>query len=164
MSYPAGMQRIGIGYDSHRFAPDRPLVLGGVRIDHDLGLSGHSDADVVLHAVTDAILGAISAGDIGDHFADSDPQWAGAASAPFVRRALELAGREGLRVGNCDVTVIAEAPRLAGVKRLIAENVAGILGVDPQLVSIKATTNEGMGAIGRGEGILAVAVVLLTSE
>ena len=158
------MQRIGLGYDVHRLAPGRPLVLGGVRIQHDRGLAGHSDADVVLHAVTDAILGAIAAGDIGEHFPDSDPKWAGADSAVFVAGALDLAAGQGCRVGNCDVTIIAERPKLTPHKTAMQRRIAELLGVEPSGVSVKAKTNEGMGCIGRGEGIAAVAVVMLTDK
>jgi len=155
------MARIGLGYDSHRFEAGRDLVLGGVRVEHDRGLAGHSDADAVLHAITDAILGAIAAGDIGEHFPDADPQWAGADSAIFLKHALKLAGEEGYRLGNCDVTIITELPRLADRKQAIRQNIAGLLGIGVEAVSVKATTNEGMGAIGRGEGLGAFAVVIL---
>ncbi len=137
------------------------MILGGVRIEHDRGLSGHSDADAVLHAITDAILGAISAGDIGELFPDTDPQWSGADSAIFVRHAVKLAGEQGCRVGNCDVTIIAEQPRLTPYKQQMCSRIAELLGVKPQAISVKAKTNEQMGAIGRGEGIAAIAVVLL---
>jgi len=156
------MQRIGLGYDVHRFAPGRPLVLGGVKIEHDWGLEGHSDADAVLHAVTDAILGALAAGDIGEYFPDSDPKWAGADSAVFVRHALKLAGERRCRVGNCDVTIIAETPLLGPYKQAIRENLAKLLGVDVSAVGVKATTNEGLGSIGRSEGLAAMAAVILT--
>ena len=138
------------------------MVLGGVRLDHDRGLAGHSDADAVLHAVTDAILGAIGAGDIGEQFGDDDPRWAGADSAAFVTRAVELAAAQGFRAGNCDVTVLAESPKLGAHKILMRDRSAELLGIDAGLVSVKAKTNEGMGFIGRGEGIAAMAVVLLT--
>ena len=155
------MFRIGFGYDSHRFAAGRPLMLGGVRIEHELGLAGHSDADAVLHAVTDAVLGAIAAGDIGERFPDSDPRWRGADSAVFVAEAVRLAAERGLRVVNCDVTVLAEAPRLGGDKARMAGRIAELLGVAPDAVAVKAKTNEQMGAIGRKEGIAALAAVLL---
>jgi len=162
--YPLGMDRIGFGYDSHRFQADRPLVLGGVRIDHDSGLAGHSDADAVLHAVTDAILGAIGAEDIGEHFPDSDPQWAGADSAAFVTRAVELAAAQAFRTANCDITVLAESPKLGPHKTPMQNRIAELLGIDAGLVCVKAKTNEGMGFIGRGEGIAAMAVILLTQS
>ena len=156
-----GMMKIGFGYDSHRFAPDRPLILGGVRIEHDRGLAGHSDADAVLHAVTDALLGALAAGDIGEHFSDKDPRWARADSAAFVRYAVELACRAGCRVGNCDVTIVAQEPRLAAYKEPMRSRIAELLGVEPASVSVKAKTNEGMGFVGRAEGLAAMAAVLL---
>ncbi|MGB2819426.1 MAG: 2-C-methyl-D-erythritol 2,4-cyclodiphosphate synthase [Phycisphaerae bacterium] len=158
------MLRIGLGYDSHRLTPGRPLVLGGVHIEHEQGLAGHSDADAVLHAVTDAILGALAAGDIGDVFPDSDPRWADADSAVFVAEAMRLAAERGCKVANCDVTVLAEAPRLGPHKRRMAERIAELLGAAPEAVSVKAKTNERMGAIGRQEGVAAIAVVLLIAR
>ena len=155
------MLRVGLGYDAHRFAAGRPLMLGGVRIDFDRGLAGHSDADAVLHAIADAILGAVAAGDIGELFPDTDDQWAGADSAVFVSRAVELAARDGYAVVNCDVTVLAEAPRLGPYKQKMSERIAALLGTPPQAVSVKAKTNEQMGAIGRAEGLAALAVVLV---
>jgi len=160
-AYAVGMFRIGFGYDSHRFAAGRPLMLGGVRIEHELGLAGHSDADAVLHAITDAVLGAIAAGDIGERFPDSDPRWKGADSAVFVAEAVRLAAERGCRVVNCDVTVLAEAPRLGPDKARMAGRIAELLGVAPDAVAVKAKTNEQMGAIGRKEGIAALAAVLL---
>ena len=158
------MLRIGLGYDSHRFAVGRPLVLGGVRIEHEQGLAGHSDADAVLHAVTDAILGALAAGDVGEVFPDSDPRWADVDSAVFVAEAMRLAAEQGCKVVNCDVTVLAEAPRLGPYKRRMAERIAELLGVAPEAVSVKAKTNERMGAIGRREGVAAMAAVLLAAD
>ncbi|MHC4984066.1 MAG: 2-C-methyl-D-erythritol 2,4-cyclodiphosphate synthase [Planctomycetota bacterium] len=157
------MQRIGFGYDIHRFGAATGLKLGGVRVEHERGLVGHSDGDAVLHAVTDAILGAIAAGDIGQHFPDSDPKWAGADSAIFVQRALQIASESGFRVGNCDVTIIAQEPRLATYKAQMQAKIAELLGVEPEAVSVKAKTNEEMGCIGRGEGIAAMAAVLLAN-
>ena len=156
------MYRIGIGYDSHRFVEGRPLVLGGVRIDHPLGLGGHSDGDAVLHAVTDAVLGAIGADDIGQLFPDDDPKYAGADSAQFVRRAVALAGEKGYRAANCDVTVIAETPRLGEHKAAMRQTLAALLDLPPDAIAVKAKTNETMGAIGRGEGIAVMAAVMLT--
>ncbi|MCE5325208.1 MAG: 2-C-methyl-D-erythritol 2,4-cyclodiphosphate synthase [Planctomycetaceae bacterium] len=158
------MNRIGMGYDSHRLVSGRPLILGGVQIEHDLGLTGHSDADAVLHAITDAILGAIAAGDIGELFPDTDPQWAGADSQVFLRRAVSLAAQGGYRVSNCDVTIIAQQPKLSPFKPQMQASIAKIIGVDIAAVSVKAKTNEGMGPIGRGEGIAVMAAVLLTTE
>lgn len=155
------MVRIGMGYDCHRFAAGRALVLGGVRIEHEMGLVGHSDADAVLHAVTDAILGALAAGDIGERFPDTDPKWAGADSAVFVAEAVRLAAEQGCRVTNCDVTILAEAPKLGPHKRQMAERIAELLGVAPGAVGVKAKTSERMGFTGRGEGLAAFAVVLL---
>lgn len=158
------MQRIGFGFDSHRLEAGRPLMLGGVHVEHDRGLAGHSDADVVLHAITDAILGAVAAGDIGELFPDSDPQWAGADSAVFVAESLRLAGDLGCRVVNCDVTILAESPHLGADKPRMRERIAALLGVDAGAVSVKAKTGEGLGPIGRGEGIAAMAAVLLTEK
>lgn len=158
------MQRIGLGYDSHRFVAGRPLVLGGVRIAHERGLAGHSDADAVLHAITDAVLGAVGAGDIGELFADSDPQWRDADSSRFLHKAVSIAKQNGYVIGNCDVTVIAEVPKLSPHKQAMRQNIAALLGVDRQAVSVKAKTNEGMGFIGRGEGIACLAVVRLDSQ
>ena len=150
-----------MGYDSHRFAAGRALMLGGVRIEHDRGLAGHSDADAALHAVTDAILGALGAGDIGEIFPDSDARWKGADSAVFVRHAAELAARAGLHIANCDVTIITEMPKLGAHKPAMRESIAKLLGVTVDRVSVKAKTNEALGWIGRGEGLAAVAVVLV---
>ena len=158
------MFRVGMGYDSHRFAPGRPLVLGGVRLDHPQGLAGHSDADALLHAVTDAVLGALAAGDIGEHFPDTDPRHENADSAAFLQAACRLAAERGCRVVNCDATVLAEAPRLGPHKRAIRRRLAELLGVGEGDVSVKAKTNEGMGPVGRGEGIACMAVVLLARE
>ncbi|HUT02130.1 MAG TPA: 2-C-methyl-D-erythritol 2,4-cyclodiphosphate synthase [Phycisphaerae bacterium] len=156
------MMRIGFGYDSHRFVAGRPLVLGGVRIEHAQGLAGHSDADAVLHAVTDAVLGALAAGDIGERFPDTDARWADADSAQFVAEAMRLAAAQGCTVANCDVTILAEAPKLGPYKRRMAERIAELLGAAPESVSVKAKTNEQMGAIGRQEGLAVMAAVLLT--
>jgi len=155
------MFRTGFGYDSHRLTPDRPLMLGGVRVENDLGLAGHSDGDVALHAVTDAILGAIGAGDIGEQFPQTDPRWAGADSSLFVKHALTLARQRGYFVNNCDVTILAERPTLQPYKQAMREAIAGLLEVEVAATAVKAKTNEGMGFIGRGEGIAALAVVTL---
>jgi 2-C-methyl-D-erythritol 2,4-cyclodiphosphate synthase len=153
--------RVGLGYDSHRFIEGRPLVLGGVTIDHALGLDGHSDADAVAHAVTDALLGAAGLGDIGRHFPPTDERWRGADSIDLLRRAGALAAEQNYQVVNVDVTVVCEAPRMAPHAAAMCERIAGALGIAPRLVSVKAKTNEGMGWIGRGEGIAAMAVVLV---
>ena len=158
------MERIGLGYDSHRFADGRPLVLGGVAIQYDQGLAGHSDADVLLHAVTDALLGAVGAGDIGDLFPDTDPQWAGADSGGFVRHAMGIIKQAGYRVANCDTVIIAEQPKLTPYKDQMRAALGQLLDVDASAVSVKAKTSDRMGAIGRGEGIAAMALILLTQD
>ncbi|HUF54768.1 MAG TPA: 2-C-methyl-D-erythritol 2,4-cyclodiphosphate synthase [Dehalococcoidia bacterium] len=153
--------RVGIGYDIHRFAERRRLVLGGVLIEGEQGLAGHSDADVVLHAVIDALLGAAGRADIGTHFPDSDEQYHNAPSTELLERVLEMVRDDGYEPGNVDVTIIAEAPRLAPYVPEMRAHIANTMGVLQGHVSIKATTNEGIGAIGRGEGIAAMAVALL---
>lgn len=149
--------RIGTGYDVHPFAPGDAVWLGGVRIPHTAKLQGHSDADVALHALTDAILGAIGEGDIGTHFPPSDMQWKGAASTVFLRRAGELVAKIGGRIVNLDVTIVAEAPRIAGHAPAMCAVIAETLGISATRVAIKATTNEKLGFIGREEGIVAIA-------
>lgn len=158
------MYRIGNGYDIHRLVEGRPLVLGGERIQYHYGLEGHSDADVVLHALGDAMLGAVALGDIGKHFPPKDPQWKDADSADLLARIVEMVADTGYRVVNCDLTVIADAPRLWRYRKRISKRIAGILGVKVGDVGFKATTSEGLGALGRREGIAAMAVVLLTAE
>ncbi|HSJ06976.1 MAG TPA: 2-C-methyl-D-erythritol 2,4-cyclodiphosphate synthase [Longimicrobiales bacterium] len=153
--------RVGLGFDSHRFAAGRPLVLGGVTIDHAAGLLGHSDADAVAHAVTDAVLGAAGLGDIGRHFPPTDERWKDADSLDLLRRAAQLAEEENYQVVNVDVTVVCEAPRLAPHVDEMGRRLAAALGIAPRLVSVKGKTNEGMGWVGRGEGIAAMAVVLV---
>jgi 2-C-methyl-D-erythritol 2,4-cyclodiphosphate synthase len=143
---------VGIGYDTHRFAEGRDLILGGVKIEHELGLAGHSDADVLTHAVIDALLGAAGQGDIGDRFPDDDPRWEGADSLGLLE--FVMAELEGSPV-NVDATVICERPKLGPHKAAIAARLSEAVGAP---VSVKATTNEGMGAIGRGEGVAAIAV------
>jgi 2-C-methyl-D-erythritol 2,4-cyclodiphosphate synthase len=152
---------VGQGYDVHRLVAGRELWLGGERIPFECGLEGHSDADVLLHALGDALLGACGLGDLGRHFPPDDPRWQGAASSDLLRRIVEMARQAGWRVVNCDLTLIAEAPKLAPYRGAIAGRVAGILGVEPGAVGLKATTNEGLGSIGRGEGMAALAVVLV---
>lgn len=158
------MTRIGIGYDSHRFAAGRPLILGGQRIPHDMGLDGHSDADAVAHAVTDAILGAAAAGDIGALFPDTDPRWKDADSMALLRQARVVVEARGYRVAQADVTVITEAPRLAAHTPAMAGALADALGVAPGDVGVKAKTNERMGFIGRGEGLAVIAVATLEAR
>ena len=153
--------RTGIGYDSHRFAEGIPLRLGGVTIPHSHGLKGHSDGDAVLHAITDALLGAAALGDIGGFFPDTDPRWKGADSVTFIRGAVEALA--GLRLGivNVDVTVITELPKLAPHIEAMCAQTAAALGIPMERVSIKAKTNEGMGWIGQGEGLATIAVATL---
>jgi len=145
--------RIGIGYDIHRLAPNRPLVLGGVRIDSELGLAGHSDADVVLHALCDALLGAAGLGDIGDLFPDTDPAYQGADSGQFVAEVLQRVTQAGFSTCNVDIIIHAERPRLGALKGRIRQSVADLLHLPPSAIGIKATTNEGLDAVGRGEAI-----------
>ncbi len=153
--------RVGQGYDIHRFAPDRPLVLGGVKIRETDGLLGHSDADVLIHAVMDALLGAAGLPDIGHWFPDTDARFAGVSSLALLERVRETIEKAGHSVGNLDVTVLAEAPKLAPHKEKMKENLANALQISPRQISVKATTNETLGAIGRREGIAAMAVALL---
>jgi 2-C-methyl-D-erythritol 4-phosphate cytidylyltransferase/2-C-methyl-D-erythritol 2,4-cyclodiphosphate synthase len=163
-SRPARTGRAGTGYDLHRLVPGRPLVLGGVTIPAERGALGHSDADVVCHAVTDAILGAVCLGDIGRHFPDSDPRWAGASSLDLLKRAVGLADAQGFEVGNVDVTIVLEAPKIRDHVAAMRAAVAGAIGIDPARVSIKGKTNEGLDAVGRGEAVAAHAVALLRSR
>lgn len=153
--------RIGHGYDSHRFAAGRPLILGGVTIPSDLGLAGHSDADAVAHAITDAILGAAGLGDIGRHFPDDDAAWKDADSMVLLQRAVNLLEGENFQVVNVDVTVVAERPRIGPHAEAMRERVASVLGISPGHVSVKGKSNEGMGWVGRGEGIAVFAVALV---
>jgi 2-C-methyl-D-erythritol 2,4-cyclodiphosphate synthase len=150
--------RLGIGYDSHRFTEGRPLVLGGIRIPHSHGLAGHSDADAVAHALTDAILGAAGAGDIGRLFPDTDPQWRDADSLELLARAHDTVRARGFACVQADLTIIAEQPLLAPHVDAMANNLARRLGLAEGLVSVKAKTNERMGFIGRGEGLAVIAV------
>jgi len=153
--------RIGTGFDVHAFGPGDGVMLAGVRVPHSRGVVAHSDGDVVLHALCDALLGAAGLGDIGQHFADSDPRWKGAASTVFVREVLSLLAARQLRVVNADVTVLAQEPRLAPLREAMRSSLAALLGTEQ--VNIKATTTEHLGFIGRCEGIAAQAVVLLSS-
>jgi 2-C-methyl-D-erythritol 2,4-cyclodiphosphate synthase len=153
--------RVGIGHDTHRLAEGRPLLLGGVRVEHARGLVGHSDADVVLHAVTDALLGAAGLGDIGDAYPDTDPAYAGADSRRFLTETLARLARGGWRVVNVDVTVFAQEPKLGPVKAAIRASLAGLLGLDPGSVNVKAKTGERVGHIGRAEAIGCQAVALI---
>jgi 2-C-methyl-D-erythritol 2,4-cyclodiphosphate synthase len=155
------LTRTGIGFDAHRFAEGRRLVLGGVAIPSSMGLAGHSDADVLAHAITDAILGAAGEGDIGLHFPDTDARWKDANSLDLLRRAVERIGRKGWRVANVDSTVLAETPRLAPHVAAMRAALGKAAGVKAERVSVKATTVEGMGALGRREGIAAMAVAMI---
>jgi 2-C-methyl-D-erythritol 4-phosphate cytidylyltransferase/2-C-methyl-D-erythritol 2,4-cyclodiphosphate synthase len=160
-SGPARSGRAGTGYDLHRLVPGRRLVIGGVLIPFERGALGHSDADVVCHAVTDAVLGAVGLGDIGQHFPDSDPRWKDASSIDLLAQVAALIAEHGYEVGNVDVTVILEAPKVKGYIEPMCANVARALGVARERVSIKGKTNEGVDAVGRGEAIAAHAVALL---
>lgn len=156
--------RIGHGYDVHRLVPDRRLVLGGVEIPCERGLLGHSDADVLAHAVMDALLGAAALGDIGQHFPDSDPAYAGADSLALLEQVAALLEQRGWTVGNVDATILAQRPKLAPYIPQMRENLAQRMGAGPDQVSVKATTEEGLGFTGAGEGIAAHAVALLVKN
>ena len=153
--------RVGTGYDSHRFTSGRPLILGSVRIPFEKGLAGHSDADVVAHAVTDAILGAAALGDIGTHFPPDDARWRDADSIGLLRHAVRILEERNYQVVNVDVTVIAEQPKLRPYVREMRERLADALAISPENVSVKGKTNEQMGWVGRGEGIAGMAVALI---
>jgi 2-C-methyl-D-erythritol 4-phosphate cytidylyltransferase/2-C-methyl-D-erythritol 2,4-cyclodiphosphate synthase len=156
--------RIGTGYDLHRLAEGRPLILGGITVPFDKGLVGHSDADALAHAITDAVLGAIAKGDIGRHFPDTDPQWKGASSLAMLAQAVAMARDAGFAVVNVDAVVIAERPKLTAHLAGIRASLAGVLGIDVRGVSVKGKTNEGVGEIGRGEAIAVHAVALLVQQ
>jgi 2-C-methyl-D-erythritol 2,4-cyclodiphosphate synthase len=153
--------RVGIGHDTHRLAEGRPLLLGGVRVEHPRGLVGHSDADVVLHALTDALLGAAGLGDIGDAYPDTDPQWKNADSRLFLRETLGRLNRAGWRVVNVDVIIFAQEPKLGPVKATIRGNLADLLGLPLDAVNVKAKTGERVGHIGRAEAMSCQAIALL---
>ncbi len=153
---------VGIGYDVHRLVKGRRLVLGGVEIDSPLGLEGHSDADVVIHAVCDAVLGAAALGDIGEHFPDSDPKWKNISSKVLLEHVVSLTGGKGLRANNLDVVIIAQTPKLGRKKLEMRDVMARLLDISPDRVNVKATTTEGLGDIGEGKGIAAQAVVSLS--
>ncbi|MFC5576546.1 2-C-methyl-D-erythritol 2,4-cyclodiphosphate synthase [Lysobacter niabensis] len=156
--------RIGQGFDVHAFGEGDHVFLGGVRIPHERGVVAHSDGDVAIHALCDALLGALALGDIGQHFPPGDPQWKGADSRAFLRRCNELIGERGWRVGNADITVICERPKVGPHAPAMRELLASDLGVEVTSVSVKATTSEKLGFTGRGEGIAAQAVVLLVQR
>jgi 2-C-methyl-D-erythritol 2,4-cyclodiphosphate synthase len=153
--------RVGFGHDTHRLVTGRPLILGGVTIDHDHGLLGHSDADVVLHAVADALLGAAALGDIGEHYPDTDPQWEGLDSSRLVTEVINRVTQAGWRAVNCDVVIHAERPKLSAHKPEIAANIARLTGLETSAVNVKAKTGEQLGHVGRGESIVCEVVVLL---
>ena len=153
--------RIGQGYDVHAFAEGRPLIIGGVTVPYDKGLAGHSDADVLLHAICDALLGAAGLGDIGHHFPDTDPAYAGADSRELLRKVTGLVTAQDLKIVNLDSTVIAQAPKLASYIDTMRANIADDLDVNLDCINVKATTTEKLGFTGRGEGIAAMAIVLL---
>lgn len=154
--------RVGLGHDRHRLVPGRPLMLGGVRIEHELGLDGHSDADVLLHAVTDALLGALGLGDIGEWFPNTEPRWQGADSVIFLQAATGEIRTRGWEIGNLDCTVHAERPRLSPLKQAIRSRLAELLAIPEDRINVKAKTGERVGPVGRQEAIDADAVVLLT--
>ncbi len=156
--------RTGFGYDSHRLVAGRPFMLGGIEIPHDKGGMGHSDADVLLHAITDALLGAVALGDIGLHFPDTDPEWKDADSRKLLSHVVELLREKGWIVGNMDCTVVLEQPKLRPHVDAMRSCIAGLLNVETDAVSVKASTNEKMGFTGRGEGVVAYAVVLVEEE
>jgi 2-C-methyl-D-erythritol 2,4-cyclodiphosphate synthase len=156
--------RIGNGYDVHRLVVGRKLILGGVDVPHTKGLLGHSDADVLLHALSDAILGAIGEGDIGRHFPDTDPTYKGADSIKLLRHVMALADAKGFRIGNVDATIVAQRPKLAGFIPQMRLNIARALATEEERVNVKATTTEELGFAGRGEGIAAYAVALLEKK
>jgi len=158
------MIRVGQGVDIHAFDDKRPLILGGVRISETGGLSGHSDADAVLHAVTDALLGAAGAGDIGQYFPSEDPQWKNADSTRFVHEAMRVINEMEAEIGNIDITIIAQKPKIAPYREAIAAKVATLLNLPRGHVNVKATTTDKLGFIGRGEGICAMAVVCISTR
>ncbi|OGP56462.1 MAG: 2-C-methyl-D-erythritol 2,4-cyclodiphosphate synthase [Deltaproteobacteria bacterium RBG_13_52_11] len=153
--------RVGMGYDVHPLVEGRPLILGGITIPYQRGLAGHSDADVLVHAICDALLGAISEGDLGRHFPDSDPQYKDVESLVLLRKVVEMVARKGFSITNIDATIVAQAPQLAPYRSPMEEKIAATVGVEQERVNVKATTTEGLGFTGRGEGIAAYAVVLL---
>lgn len=157
------IMRVGMGYDVHRLVPDRDLIIGGVKIPYEKGLLGHSDADVLLHAIMDALLGAAALGDIGKHFPDNDPEYEGADSLALLKRVGELLSEEGYVIENIDSTIIAQKPKMAPYIEQMRKNIADTLGLDITRVNVKATTEEGLGFTGTGEGISSQAVVLIMS-
>jgi 2-C-methyl-D-erythritol 2,4-cyclodiphosphate synthase len=156
--------RVGIGHDTHRLEPGRPLILGGVRVEHSRGLAGHSDADVVLHALTDALLGAAGLGDIGDAFPDTDPAFKDADSRLFLRHALDRLNQDGWRVVNVDVIIFAQEPKLGPIKAAIRQNIASLIGLEHSSVNVKAKTGERVGHVGRAEAIACQVVALIARK
>jgi 2-C-methyl-D-erythritol 2,4-cyclodiphosphate synthase len=156
--------RCGIGYDAHRLRSGRKLILGGIEISHHRGLEGHSDADVLSHAIADAVLGALGAGDIGKHFPNTDEAIRGISSIEILRHVATIAAQKNARVVNLDATLLAEAPKIAPHIPAMQERIAAALGIQVEAISIKATTNEGLGAVGRGEGMSAIAVASVVVE
>ena len=153
--------RVGVGYDVHPLVEHRPLILGGITIPYDQGLAGHSDADCLTHAICDALLGAIAAGDLGRHFPDSDPQYKDVESLQLLKKVVEMVRTQGLRITNIDATIVAQAPQLAPYRTQMEEKIAATVGIEQGRINLKATTTEGLGFTGRGEGIAAYAVALL---
>lgn len=158
------MFRIGFGFDAHRLVNGRPLILGGINVPYKLGLEGHSDADVLIHSLMDAILGAMGKGDIGAHFPDSDPAYKGIDSTLLLKRVMELVNREGYVINNADNTIVAQRPKLAPHIQDMRDRLSQVLGIPLDRINIKATTTEGMGFCGRGEGIAAYSVVSLVKK
>lgn len=158
------MWRVGIGYDSHGFADNRPLVLGGVTIPHPQGLQGHSDADALIHAIGDAVLGAVGAADLGHQFPDSDPAYRGISSLILLEKIKGIAEERGFQITYIDTVIVMEKPKIAAYINEMKRNIAQVLGIEEERISIKAKTNEEMGFIGRGEGMAALAVVTVTSS
>ena len=158
------MHRIGFGFDAHRFTEGRKLIIGGVQIPHEMGLSGHSDADVLTHAICDAVLGALGDGDIGTHFPDSDPKWKGVSSLVLLEETLKKLAGAKYEIENIDSTVVCEKPRLSPHIGAIKDSLSAVTGTGPDNIGVKATTTDGMGFTGRGEGIAAYAVVIIKSS
>jgi len=156
--------RVGIGFDAHRFIDGRPLILGGVEIPFHYGLEGHSDADVLIHAIMDAVLGAAALGDIGQHFPDTDDQYRNISSLILLSRVADIIDKNGFRIGNIDCVVVMEEPKLSPYRDEIGQKIADILRIDRDRIGIKASTTEGMGFVGRGEGVSAHAVVLIEEK
>ena len=158
------MIRMGFGFDAHRLVAGRPLILGGVDIAYEFGLQGHSDADVLVHAICDALLGAAALGDLGRHFPDTDPHWKGVSSLKLLTQIVDMVRKAGFEMHNVDTTIVAQAPKLAKYVQSMTTNIASTLGLERNRVNIKATTTEGMGYSGRGEGIAAYAVATLQEQ